>query len=577
MHRQQHVPPNLPASNPFANPDYGSSNSQHGHNSSDRWRQQPLPTPPPLHVNLNSHFMNSNGHGAVQVMPRERGPRTPRDSELLQPQHSGKGNDDHRSSASPSVDPTRPFSSLFSRAGVEPNREVPPSQGHAPLNDQYTQYLNQNQQQARSEYAGGQEVSFRHFEHNHQQNYDANQRAPPPQSTPPGASSNRPKMLFDPQSNAFRELAGSEKNPPKKQDSIRRSGPPQQDHAEQTAAVTRKTMQINRIEQNPGEKWNRQVLPKDSSFIRQEVSAVSRTAATAFDDVDDDKSLRQDQQDARKEARNKERAERGPRTKGFLFHYTADGQIERIYTPEEKIRADALKARKAEKAEKDRRLAGIQENPLAVSSIDNLPLRLSHEQYNALTIEQKQELKAKQQEMRAARDSSQSAKDSSRVDGVSSTAGADAAASVANLPLKLSKEEYNALTKEQQQELKLRQQKVREERKAVKSEGKRADRSKSVAGSTTSSTKAVDTAPTSDEYPLNRIGDVRVRDTVAQTTDRSKQEQILSGLDNDVSSNWPEMASASQWDRPILSEFPIRRVMPSVQPVSRYAEQPGNW
>mmetsp|Transcript_66158 Transcript_66158/g.130177 ORF Transcript_66158/g.130177 Transcript_66158/m.130177 type:complete len:1366 (+) Transcript_66158:131-4228(+) len=600
MHsRQQQGPSNLPASNPFVPPDLAGGQG----NTSDRWRQQPLPTPPPLH--MNAHFMNMshNGHGAVQVVPRERGPRTPRDSELatqttiLQP--GGKAGDDHRCSTSPSVDPNRTFSSLFSRAGVEPSRGgLQSSEGPSSLRDPYSAPQHQNQQ-AHGNYIDAQEAAFRQFAQNNnnphqQQQYDVNHRAP--QSTPPGAGSNRPKMLFDPQSNAFRELAGAEKVPIKKQDVTRRStGPPahqdNEEHAQRTtssttvSAVSRKVMQVNRIEQNPGDKWNRQALPKETS-VRQEVHHVN------VDDHEheDEKSVRQDQHEARKEARNKERAERGPRTKGFLFHYTEDGQIERVFTPEEKVRADALKARKAEKAEKERRIAGVQENPLAVSSIDNLPLRLSQEQYNALTTEQKQELKAKQQELRAARDAHKET-------SPTNTITADAAVSdvVANLPLKLSSEDYRALTKEQQQELKLRQQKERDERKAIKREGKRSKGSATadttpITSSTTSVPKrsmsssrdhpaAVATAAAAGAATSTAVSGVQPH--LQQSVDRHEQQQLLSSLNNDASSNWQEMASASQWDQSILSErvpdYPQpRHNMPSS--ASHYSEQPsGNW
>jgi hypothetical protein len=175
---------------------------------------------------------------------------------------------------------------------------------------------------------------------------------------------------------------------------------------------------------------------------------------------------RQEELAARKEARAKERAERGPRTKGFLFHYNAEGQIERLFTPEERVRADALKARKAEK---ERKMAE-ESKSLAVASVDNLPLRLSNEQFKALTPEQKQELKARQESVRAARDAAREA---------AREAPAATASAPVDTSVQLTAEEYRALSKEQKLELKAKQREEKEAR-AKAAAAKRAEKRRDV-------------------------------------------------------------------------------------------------
>jgi hypothetical protein len=269
-------------------------------------------------------------------------------------------------------------------------------------------------------------------------------------------------MLYDPQSNAFRELATAEKE-------VAKPGMPNKsiakkpDSADVSATSGRKVMQVDRIEHN--DKWDRQALPKEApqarapKIITKSADApASRTVEISggvADDYDDTVDHRQEELAARKEARAKERAERGPRTKGFLFHYNAEGQIERLFTPEEKIRADALKARKAEK---ERKLAE-ESKSLAVTSVDNLPLRLSNEQFKALTPEQKQELKARQESVRAAREAARET-----VRETPAATSNPASSAPIDTSVQLTAEEYRALSKEQKQELKAKQREEKEAR-----------------------------------------------------------------------------------------------------------------
>lgn len=473
----------------------------------DRWNaRQPLPPPPALQ--MNSPFMNLSNPSMMNVQQpgRERGPQMqgqggPRPAHMV-------GVDEHRNTSSPSVDPNRPFSSLFHRAGADSSRA--PTGEHVASRDEYPdvrqadnyrmqQQPPPQQHQGRPGYAPGQGQEYNYRQQHSAVQYDAEHREPPPASTPPGAASNRPKMLFDPASNKMRELATSERELANKQQAFnaaknsqgrhndfdrKPAGPPAQEVVD-PATVTRKTLQVNRIEQNTGEKWTRQTLPKEASTKDDNMSRAAPPAAYAatttsgtdgvvVEDHDEEPNLRQEYLDARKEARTKERMERGPRTKGFLFRYNAEGQIERVFTPEEKVRADALKARKAEKAERERRLAGDAPNPLAVASVDDLPLRLSAEQFKALTPEQKEALKARQAEARAAREHKEP-REPKEV-GHAAPEAAAATASV-TLPidtaLKLTAEQYRALTKEQKAELKARQQEERLTRKAARDAARR--------------------------------------------------------------------------------------------------------
>lgn len=478
--QQQHPASGFSASNPFVPPPSYANNNEMNSNS-DRWAtRQPLPPPPALH--MNAHFMNMQGGmgmqnpAGLQRAERERGPRTgltPRDNrgpyaeQDLAAQQGSRAPED-RNATQLQADPNKPYASFFGRTGPEGGRGAPeeyaaPRDAY-PLQQESDPYR-QMQQQARAAYAQAQAQDQAMRQHA-QPVYDAEQRAPPPGS--PGT--NRPKMLFDPQSSTLREHAGADKEAPKtgalgrsiakKPELERRTGLPGQDSSE--ANNGRKVMQVDRIEHN--DKWDRQALPKEAPQARAPKQIVTRSSdapsrtvevsgATA-EDYDDTVDHRQEDLAARKEARAKERAERGPRTKGFLFHYNSEGQIERLFTPEERIRADALKARKAEKERK----MTEESKSLAVASVDNLPLRLSNEQFKALTPEQKQELKARQESVRAAREA---ARDGAR--DAPATASTAAGAPI-DPSVQLTAEEYRALSKEQKQELKAKQREEKEAR-----------------------------------------------------------------------------------------------------------------
>jgi hypothetical protein len=516
--------PGFSASNPFLPPEFSGSGG-------DRWgTRQQLPPPPALH--MNAHYMGlQNPSTGGMRQERERGPRTGLTPREQQEQHNPGFRvpaDDRRGTASPTVDPSRPFSSLFGReagrgvpAGehVPPREDYPPPSQHQPEQSRLPQHQTgfQQQQQLQHQhhpaqqaprqpnFVYGQEQAHRQYAQ-HAPVYDADQRALPPQSSPTGTGANRPKMLFDPQSNSLRELAEREPAKPAHHARPNQAAPQRAEmerhhqkpapSMEETAEGPRKIMQVNRIEQNTGDKWSRQSMPRDAAARQSEggteaahpsfpAPSSAHIAAGDAEHNEDEHDQRHEYVEARKAARDKERAERGPRTKGYLFHYTEDGQIERLFTPEEKIRADALKARKAEKAERERRQAAEDGNPLAVVSIDNLPLRLTTEQFKALTLDQRQELKAKQAEARAAREA-RNANPAHSAHAASTAAPAhpqDArtAAHVAPVPvsvpvdsaLKLTEEEYRALTSEQKRELRARQQDAKIARRTAQIAAKR--------------------------------------------------------------------------------------------------------
>lgn len=483
--------PAFPPNNPFAPPDNAFVNM--GANS-DRWAQrQSLPPPPALH--MNTHFMNvnasslgannTNNFGGAGVHPRERGPERERGSEAARGPERERGprsgntprdksgpdgegdarwagnnaqqqnqqnrnvatsvgpstNADRRSNsnASPSVaayDPSKPFASLFGKNGGDAGyaaevAESSISKVDYPLPHEVDAGANQRQA-ARPQYAAQEQPARAPV---HEQEH-----RPYPSNEGPG----RQKMLFDPQSNAFRTLANSEKEKPAYATAkptkrttdyeARKSGPPAVEHADAAAVVTaKKPLQVNRIEQNTGEKWTRQPLTKEPTPAAAADIEASRVKGTpqgvrqtdtqhaAADDGEEndnhDADSRLEYLAARKALRDQERADRGPRTKGYLFRHTEDGQIERVYTPEEKIHADEIKLRKERVAGKAKRsydddkadsapaVRAVAHAPTSAPTEDDFDYDkvLTAEEYRALPKERKAEIRARHLENKAAR------------------------------------------------------------------------------------------------------------------------------------------------------------------------------
>ena len=363
---------------------------------------QQMSLPPSLHMNASNP---SQQQADAMRVKRTRGPTTPRESS-------------EEVTRSTAADPSKSYSSLFER------KEQQNAQETTEIPQQHVQFL-------------------------HKPQSDPTQRVGPPQSTPPES---RRKMLFDPQSNAFRELGATDKPSTaysRKADQDRgdrRAGPP----AVEGADTTRRTLQVQRIEQNTGEKWARQTITKPAGGSRIVPPEAENSTTVAVEDDHDTESVREDEKEARRAARTKERAERGPRTKGFLFHYNAEGEIERVFTPEEKVRADALKQRKQEKAERDRKLTGLVD-----VAVEELPLHLPIEQFKALTVEQKQQLKERQI---AARDSTHK----------THTIVTPPAAKNFDPSVEFSSEEYRALSKEQKEQVKAHQIEQKDARRAAR-------------------------------------------------------------------------------------------------------------
>jgi len=399
----------------------------------DRWNQrQQLPPPPALH--MNAHYVNiNNPNGSANGVPpsgyrpeRERGPRsgnTPREGEADRaaapaPRAVATASpvvSDRRaaSNASP-YDPSKSFSSLFG--------------GKAPQEGAYAQQEGQGQSQ-------GHAVSKQDYPLPHEEVIRANRvynPAPAPEAphvaagyqqeqrafgSPATSGGPRQKMLFDPQSNEYRPLEKdtvkapyANKVPVKKPEC---AGPPvSEEAAEDKASVLRKTLQVNRIEQNTSaDKWSR---GKESAPAAEAASAPARPVHTVrphtegnHEETETYEQGRDEYLAERKALRLKERQERGPRTKGFLFRFTADGNIERVLTAEEL----EAKARKAERAAAPRQTAtkrGAEDGSAAarveLTNFDHLDFdNLTKEEFQSLPKAKKEEIRAKHAADKAAR------------------------------------------------------------------------------------------------------------------------------------------------------------------------------
>ena len=379
--------------------------------------QLPLPPPPALHMNAQFMNVNQGMPPAGIVRPeRERGPRsgnTPRDrndgeqergARLVPVASSSPVVADHRvATVSPSAsqyDPNKPFSSLF--GGKSSGDHNPPFH-----DERGSESPPSSQQGAKNAREYNPAVEQR-------QSYDTTQRS---------TAAPRTKMLFDPQSNEYRTMEKEvpkapypNKAGPKK---IERSGPP----AAEIPDDSRKTMQVNRIEQNTGDKWSRAKETAQPSSSAAAVAAASRhreeparhSAPEPSEEHEHHELGREEYLEQRKAARQKERDGRGPRTKGLLFRLTAEGGIERVFTAEEKEQADKSGLRKLERGIKPSRKGAddVDATPSHVrapvprvepAAYEHLDMeRLSKEEFQALPKARKDEIRAKHQEVKAAR------------------------------------------------------------------------------------------------------------------------------------------------------------------------------
>lgn len=179
----------------------------------------------------------------------------------------------------------------------------------------------------------------------------------------------KPKVLFDPASNAFREFKGPDKDSGGKHNILKNSvsiaHPPSS-----RANSSNKHVAVNQPKEKDNGRWSKQSLPTDKFSSSTNIGPVivmtrdaigSATTNTTLSDnvkIEEESSAqfilgsendmlggRQEIYSVRKEQRQKERESRGPRTKGVLYKYTADGDIERVLSQEEKNKSDAPKSR----------------------------------------------------------------------------------------------------------------------------------------------------------------------------------------------------------------------------------------
>ena len=188
-------------------------------------------------------------------------------------------------------------------------------------------------------------------------------------SSDPEETKIKPKVLFDPASNAFREFKGPDKDRSGKHNILKNNvsiaHPPSS-----RANLSNKPVAVNQSKEKDNGRWSKQTLPTDNFSISTNIGpaivmtrdaigkAITDTTLSDNVKVEEESSAqfilgsendmlggRQEIHSARKEQRQKERLSRGPRTKGVLYKYTADGDIERVLTPEEKKKSDASKSK----------------------------------------------------------------------------------------------------------------------------------------------------------------------------------------------------------------------------------------
>lgn len=181
----------------------------------------------------------------------------------------------------------------------------------------------------------------------------------------------KPKVLFDPASNAFREFKCPDKDSSGKHNVLKNNvsiaHPPSS-----RANTSNKPVAANQHKEKDNGRWSKQSLPtnnfSNSTNIGPDIVMTRDTIGSAITDTtlsdkvkfEEESSAqfilgsendmlggRQEVHSVRKEQRQKERESRGPRTKGVLYKYTADGDIERVLTTqEERNKSDASKSKK---------------------------------------------------------------------------------------------------------------------------------------------------------------------------------------------------------------------------------------
>ncbi len=341
---------------------------------------------------------------------RERGPRsgnTPREGEAdraAAPRTAGPA--PGPTAASPAVsaqsqyDPSKPFSSLFGGKSAAEAAHQAQSQGqshHGALSQlDYPLPHEEAARAARGNFPSSSEQQSRPV------GYDQEHRPAYPSAAGP-AGGPRPKMLYDPQSNEYRTLerdtpkaSYSAKAPEKKVP--RATGPPASEDVVDEKASARKSLQVNRIEQNTEQKWAR---AKESAPAASNAEIVRPSRHVAAAEGHDENETHEQGREAylaeRKALRQKERDERGPRTKGFLFKFNAEGAVERVLTAEELEAKQRKLDRAANKAPK-------RTEAVELPSYDHLDFdHLTKEEFQALPKAKKDEIRAKHQAEKAAR------------------------------------------------------------------------------------------------------------------------------------------------------------------------------
>jgi len=175
----------------------------------------------------------------------------------------------------------------------------------------------------------------------------------------------KPKVLFDPDSNAFREFKGPDKDNSGKHSLLKNNKSIAQPSSRVNRSNKNGSTTANQSDEKDNGRWGKQSLPTDKfsncaiiGVLTRDVigsatndTTLSRRAKTEeetsaqfiLDSETDVLEGRQEVHNARKEQRQKERESRGPRTKGILYKYTADGDIERVLTLEEKNKSSVSK------------------------------------------------------------------------------------------------------------------------------------------------------------------------------------------------------------------------------------------
>eukprot|EP00981_Chlorochromonas_danica_P006266 scaffold1345_cov173-Ochromonas_danica.AAC.5 len=190
----------------------------------------------------------------------------------------------------------------------------------------------------------------------------------PPASSP---STSRPRMLYDHKSSQMVDphvltSSASHRNPPsnstsrgekESKDSVTSAGGnPTASHTRR--APPKETESASNAHRDDTGRWTKILPPPQSHPIRRgsedltkeegrvEENAPTSTAGGAAETdgtqvhrkrrSSEEEKIRLEQEAQRKEARNRERAQRGPRTKGVLYRYNEHGDIERVITEAEK-------------------------------------------------------------------------------------------------------------------------------------------------------------------------------------------------------------------------------------------------